>query len=686
MSSMNVLPGRRNFEIDSTILERIEARERRNNVHGDVTPIMEQATGTYGIIEPVTPGDREGAEVVAARASTAFSSAFQNNPADPVEAAQVAVAEINEEVGRTGQQYRGTFVQFFTDASGDLKALSASIGGGQAYMYPSGESVRSVKSVTDDRDPSQFLNGSIEAVEQVKFDIVDVKTGDRIALASPETEARNTSDSTATTRWLNRVGKRGSTSRSAAALVGRGKGERDKVGIVIDIQEDGEIGTVRFATERSVAPLAMGSAAIREPRGATVAGAEHDNNERRTGRLGKLTAPLAGVAIFGRLLNRDKRGRHAHTNPNSRRGVRERLGASRQRFSSLRTDYQTSNQKYYDDRKDVRGWKRAGVHANAIPQSMLGTYNTRRSFRRDDLRNDPSYEGMTETEKDQAIRRRERKRGVGKLVAFVAVAAAYPLIFDPGQDRKPSFLWMYRKNDDEGADAMGWPLDRLLGLGESDRYDGNGWGYDGSYDNRSPVLNDDPTPGHWDKSNDGLLGDILPASGPFFADGDGFSPPSWWPDAWGGRDETRVWDPGTAGLGPNGKPLPEVEMPPVDVPPAEVPQVDVPEVTPPADPVWDPSPASRVVTPGDGVENLVHKWGHDAVGYENFTGADTHRVTEAMQAKWGEDWLQFADGSDATYIMPDGNIGLRGPGEIKITDENIRRFLFQLIQEQASKP
>lgn len=129
-------------------------------------------------------------------------------------------------------------------------------------------------------------------------------------------------------------------------------------------------------------------------------------------------------------------------------------------------------------------------------------------------------------------------------------------------------------------------------------------------------------------------------------------------------------------------------QPPVDVP--DVPDVppiippEVPPVVPPEVPtveVWQPP--TTTVTSGDGVENLIHEWGHNYFGYDNFDGADAHRYAETAQARFGEDWLQFADGSDATYIMPDGKVGLRGPGEIKITDETIRRFFEELMAEAA---
>ncbi|HSH18625.1 MAG TPA: hypothetical protein VK978_04535 [Candidatus Saccharimonadales bacterium] len=99
---------------------------------------------------------------------------------------------------------------------------------------------------------------------------------------------------------------------------------------------------------------------------------------------------------------------------------------------------------------------------------------------------------------------------------------------------------------------------------------------------------------------------------------------------------------------------------------------------------WQLPSEARTVQTGDGMEDLIHRWGHQVVGPE-FDGADAHRFYEAIpQDRFGTDFLQFADGSDATYIMPNGEIGLRGPGEIKITDENIRRFFFELMREQAA--
>lgn len=681
----DVLP-RRSYEIDEAILTRIEAREARRDVHGDIATLMDQHTGTYGIVEPVTPGDRDGAEAVALRAATAYTEAYQTDPNNPGAAAYRAMAALNDEAGRLGRQYRSTFLFFVPRPDGSLPFVSASTGGGQGYLFPQEKSGKDVLPATSDQDPMGVFDGSPAALDRIAFKTGTVETGDRLALVSSATEAHNATNEKAATQWLRKVGKRSNIRWAAGALVGRGTADRDKVGIVLDVLDDGEIGVVRGATPKAVSGMVMAGAGVREPHSATVADEENERPSRLQ-RIRQLGAAGVAGALLGRMRRRGNGGRHAAP---GQPGLSSRLvDAPRRRWGSTWEDYKTESQAYYDQRTDRKGWRRPGVYAGAIPFSMLGTYKRRRQYRIDDMQNDPRYANMSAEERMVVIKRQDRRRGIAKVVAAGALVAAYPLLFDPGEDRGPSFLGLYHKNNDEGIDALGYPLDALIGADGSDRFDGNGWGYDLAPDNRTSIANDDPTIGHVDKSNDSVLPDIIPEWVPFIGgDGDSLSFPKGWPEWLGGGKPTEVWDPGSTGLGPGGRPLPDPTAPPVAPPaapqPPVVPPVDVPE--PPELPraeTWQPP--DTTVNPGEGVEHLIHPWGHDEFGFNNFDGAKTHWVAEQMQAAKGEDWLQFADGSDATYIMPDGNIGLRGSGEIRITDEEIRRFFYELMAEAAKR-
>jgi hypothetical protein len=690
---------RNEYNIDPAIRARIEAREARNNVHHDVLPVMSRDTGTYGIVEPVNPGETAVAEAMSTLASTAFAEAFSrqreiDSLTAPADAALEAMSRLNEQVAATGQPIRGTFVHFYNGDNGNLKAVTTSIGGGHAYLYIKND--HDLVPVTSEQDPAQSLDGSEAALNNIKVDTIDLQSGDRLAVVNSELE-RNDVDGTISERQLQKAGKRRSLDRAASALVGRHTANRDKVAVVLEILDDGQ-DRVRARTATAAAPMAMSGAGVHEPHGSSVVG---KHTEQRTG--WRKYVPFVGGMAVGGLLRGRNRSRHSEGDPARIRsgGFRERLAKPRQRLGEIGTDYRHSNEAYWDQRKDTKGWRRAGVVAGAVPVSATNTYLMRRKSHRERLIDDPRYESMTVEERERYIRRRQNRSLGAKLVAVAAVAGAYPLIFDPGQDRGPSFFGLLRKNDDEGADLFGYPLN----AGEPG--DGNSVGYDVATDNRSTWGNDDPAIGHYDQSHDGrLIGDVIPAVVPFFGgDGDGLSPPSWWPDEWGGRDATKVWDPGTVGFGPDGKPMPEPEIPPVTVPDTEVPPVNPPNVDPEVPPVdapetpivingftvprfedWNPPADLLNVRNGGSLTEGFHELGHNLVGYNNFDGNDAWEAYKAVVSmeNIGPDFVTFADGSDATYTMArDGEQGVRAPGQLIFANEEARRAVYDQIIVQA---
>lgn len=210
------------------------------------------------------------------------------------------------------------------------------------------------------------------------------------------------------------------------------------------------------------------------------------------------------------------------------------------------------------------------------------------------------------------------------------------------------------------------PIEPVLDLGDGDGID-LGWGHgDTSY--RVENFPED------ERDGVGLTGfwGYFVDDDPAFLNGEGV--PDERPDTGEQPPQTPVDTPAPRGTGP-GWDFPAES--PVEAPVPGNPETPSAEAAP-----WEEWQPYDQVPPGGSIENMLDVWGDQVAS--GFTEGDSHRVYLEARERFGDDFIVFADGSDATYIRPEGDIGIRAPGQIEFANEMIRRFFYEQILE-ASK-
>ncbi len=337
---------------------------------------------------------------------------------------------------------------------------------------------------------------------------------------------------------------------------------------------------------------------------------------------------------------------------------------------------------HHNDDDEMTGWQRfksrfTGNRSPDEDEASSKRMNQRRGLGRLSLAGAGAYLGTRATNwrHDRAERRagnalveqedsesRKRSRAgkallVGALVVGSLIAMRYAV------DLGDELAELLDDRPDSGVDP--WPF------GDGDINDGDGRGWDLNSTNENLNLNDDPV-------NESFVDTKGFDVAPPFIDGDWFSLTD-------GDIETPVID-----LEPDVE-LPVVEVPDVDVPVVEVPDVDVPVVVvpevpvvivPPPPPVWTPDVFT--VENGNGLIKEIHQIGHEVVGFNDFDTTDAAQVYEAVQAQYGDSFLELPNHAGADLYRFGAELRISAPGQAQWASQEIENFVHEKMKELAA--
>ncbi|MDB5164536.1 MAG: hypothetical protein JWL89_162 [Candidatus Saccharibacteria bacterium] len=123
---------------------------------------------------------------------------------------------------------------------------------------------------------------------------------------------------------------------------------------------------------------------------------------------------------------------------------------------------------------------------------------------------------------------------------------------------------------------------------------------------------------------------------------------------------------------------------------------DKPETTPQATTPLTPTPAAPAprnpstwhphnfyVEPGSGIEQEIHEEGHRLVGYNNFTGADAHRIAEAAHRRFGNHLITLVNHSGPDYYKVGNDVRISAPGPAHYSSHLLELFMRHEILKSA---
>jgi len=206
--------------------------------------------------------------------------------------------------------------------------------------------------------------------------------------------------------------------------------------------------------------------------------------------------------------------------------------------------------------------------------------------------------------------------------------------------------WNYGFDHGNGADngIDLWPF------GDGDISDGDGSGWDLNPTNENLNFNDDPV-------NELFIDTKGFDLAPPFIDGDWFSL----------TDVDLV--------------TPDIDLvPDVDVPKVEVPIVE--PVAPPPPPIWTPDVFT--VENGNGLIQDIHEIGHEVVGNYDFDTSDSRKVYEAVQAQYGDTFLELPNHTGPDLYHYGSELRISAPGRAHWASQEIENFVHEKILEMAA--
>ncbi len=134
--------------------------------------------------------------------------------------------------------------------------------------------------------------------------------------------------------------------------------------------------------------------------------------------------------------------------------------------------------------------------------------------------------------------------------------------------------------------------------------------------------------------------------------------------------------------------VPEVEVPNLDldlVPDVDVPEVEVPivePVAPPPPPIWTPDVFT--VENGNGLIQDIHEIGHEVVGNYDFDTSDSRKVYEAVQAQYGDTFLELPNHTGPDLYHYGSELRISAPGRAHWASQEIENFVHEKILEMAA--
>lgn len=523
------IPGQQVENGEQGTLPILYSVESDNGPHENIVTVAENSSGLFGIFEARDSGD---SYAPSRAAGIVRNNLLQEdfNTVIPENSMQNVLVEINTDLKNINSAENNDHalaaaaIKIFKNSSGELQAAFGIAGAMQIYHQTAalGNPNHLVsRAVTPQRAAEVYLSGGDDDAlqdDRSATGVVNLTLGDRLLIVSQgvqEGEGPGLHESIIEIESLDRATRRtvqGGAAHLSKAALGVQVGERTPIA---------EVGPI-VAGARGQLPSSPESAGrrpishrIRDWLGGTALGTmlasrlnRRDKAEPGVSSVAPVTTPYpprvdAGVnpIIVPNYPPRLEPRTSAVVPANERTG---RLAGVQSGWADFRRHYDNAVAERRRSASSKGRLGRIGLLGAAGWAAYEGWDHERRMRWYERQRLHPRYADttMTPDEIDRDIEQR-RLRSVGRVaVGLVAGLILYRLAFDIGDGRN------------KGIDLM--PSFLLPGKNEK----GDGWGIDLNWSNRSPMLNDDPTVGHWNSS--GAM-DLLPS----WVDGDPMDPLHW---------------------------------------------------------------------------------------------------------------------------------------------------------------